>query len=264
MNRSVVKLTANRRHPICSSDSLCLAVGLLILPAYLMLAGCGPSLKFEHAYKSECSNNLKRIALALREYHDVYGAFPPACTTGEDGTPMHSWRVLILPYLKERLLYEQYDLSEPWNGPHNLRLLEDEILSHAYYCPARKHGDVTLTSYFAVVGTDTIWSSGKARKIDEVTDPHESTILVVECCGLDVHWAEPRDLHLDTMNVSVNAGDDEGISSNHVWRGAHVAMVDGSVVFVDEEECTPEMLRSMLTISGGERVVLPTSELDTQ
>jgi len=37
--------------------------------------------------------------LALFNYHDDYGSYPPAYIADESGRPMHSWRVLILPYL---------------------------------------------------------------------------------------------------------------------------------------------------------------------
>src|SRR5260370_743998 len=53
----------------------------------------------EPARRSQCKNNLKQIGLALHNYHDVYGSFPPAYFVDASGKPMHSWRVLILPFL---------------------------------------------------------------------------------------------------------------------------------------------------------------------
>jgi len=37
---------------------------------------------------------------------------------------MHSWRVLILPYMgeEEQQLYSRYNLNEPWNSPENHKL----------------------------------------------------------------------------------------------------------------------------------------------
>ncbi|MEZ6144785.1 MAG: DUF1559 domain-containing protein [Planctomycetaceae bacterium] len=47
----------------------------------------------------QCKNNLKQIMLALHNYHDDFGTFPPAYTVDENGKRMHSWRTLIWPYL---------------------------------------------------------------------------------------------------------------------------------------------------------------------
>ena len=56
---------------------------------------------------------------ALQAYHQANGCFPPAYIADKNGKPMHSWRVLILPYLDYDDLYKAYDFSEPWDGPKN-------------------------------------------------------------------------------------------------------------------------------------------------
>ncbi len=74
--------------------------------------------------------NLKRIGLALHNYHDAQGHFPPAAITGKDGKPLLSWRVAILPSLvdydgrPQDDLFKAFHLDEPWDGPHNKALLE--------------------------------------------------------------------------------------------------------------------------------------------
>ena len=73
-----------------------------------------------------CQNNLKQIGLALQNYHDIHKTFPWAITYAEDGTPMHSWRVRLVPYIEQSPFYDHYNLKEPWNGPNN-GLLGDEI-----------------------------------------------------------------------------------------------------------------------------------------
>ena len=58
--------------------------------------------------------NLKEIALAIHNYHDVYQRFPPAYVADEDGKPMHSWRVLVLEFIRDptaKQLYNQYDFT---------------------------------------------------------------------------------------------------------------------------------------------------------
>ena len=67
-------------------------------------------------------NNLKQIAMALQCYHQANGCFPPAYIADKTGKPMHSWRVLILPYLDRDDLYKAYNFTEPWDGPNNKKL----------------------------------------------------------------------------------------------------------------------------------------------
>src|SRR5262249_21275015 len=70
-------------------------------------------------------NSLKEIVFALHEYSDAHDRrFPPAAHGDRDGRPLLSWRVLVLPYLAQKPLYDQFRLDEPWDSPHNIRLLE--------------------------------------------------------------------------------------------------------------------------------------------
>ena len=68
------------------------------------------------------SNNLKQTALAIHNYHAAYKQLPEDIKA-PDGTPLLSWRVAILPFIEQAALYEQFHLDEPWDSPHNLKLL---------------------------------------------------------------------------------------------------------------------------------------------
>lgn len=74
--------------------------------------------------RSENKNSLKAIMLAFHNHHQVFKHFPPAIVYGPDGKPWHSWRVLILPYLGQKELYDQYDGSVPWDHPKNAAVLD--------------------------------------------------------------------------------------------------------------------------------------------
>lgn len=61
----------------------------------------------EAARRSQCTNNLKQIGLALHGYHDVRRELPPLClkpsssVSGDSdwNAPAWGWSALILPYL---------------------------------------------------------------------------------------------------------------------------------------------------------------------
>jgi hypothetical protein len=77
-------------------------VGFAILLALVRALHLGVESAREAANRSDCSSRLFSIRMALRNYHDTYGSFPPAYVPDANGKPMHSWRALILPFLLDR------------------------------------------------------------------------------------------------------------------------------------------------------------------
>lgn len=58
----------------------------------------------EAARRTQCNNNLKQLGLALQNFHDSYGNFPPGMT--DDDTNNFGWGAYILPYIEEQALYD--------------------------------------------------------------------------------------------------------------------------------------------------------------
>ena len=60
----------------------------------------------EAARRTQCKNNLKQIALACHNYHDIYQMFPPAIIRGGRMTSVSNnreswgWHVAILPMIE--------------------------------------------------------------------------------------------------------------------------------------------------------------------
>src|SRR5438270_1185979 len=57
----------------------------------------------EAANRIRCQNNLKQMGLALHNYHDAQGGFPPGfvCSDTELEHGEHSAFTLLLPYLEQ-------------------------------------------------------------------------------------------------------------------------------------------------------------------
>ena len=68
--------------------------------------------------------NLSAIGRAIKRFSDRHRFWPPAFLVGQDGKRWHSWRVLLLPHLGHRDLFDEYDFSQPWDRRKNLRLLD--------------------------------------------------------------------------------------------------------------------------------------------
>ena len=96
--------------------------GVLAICALTYQAFLGVSTPRESPRRSQCRNNLKNIGLALHNYHEAHGCFPPAFVADANGKPMHSWRVLILPYLDQGPSRKMYSFNEPRDGPNNKKL----------------------------------------------------------------------------------------------------------------------------------------------
>ena len=206
------------------------------------------------ARRMVCLSNAKQIALALHNYHDQYKEFPPAHLDDVNGKPMHSWRVLLLPYLNEANRYAKYRFDEPWNGPNNRQLLDPipPVLS----CPAQANSP--YTDYVAVVGPDTVWPGATSRKLTDIADPQDQTLLFVESAEPRILWMEPRDLaYEDALNYF--SGATEMARHDAHWfsgyfeeqfSGRVVAMADGSVQFA-LDLLGKDIWARLFSISGG-------------
>lgn len=221
----------------------------------------------KHRGMSPCRRNLKLIGRALHSYHEENGSLSPAYATDAHGRRMHSWRVLILPYLqaewegirredaahrKARLIaetYSAYRFTEPWDGPNNRRL--QNALAEVFHCPNDKTSSKSA-SYLAIVGQNTAWPGAESASFDSITDGLSNTLLVVEVRNSGIGWSEPRDLNADEMSFTINDAVHLSISSPFP-DGAAVLLCDGSTVFL-WVKTTLETVRALTTRNGGERL----------
>lgn len=212
--------------------------------------------------------NLAQLQHALRSYHDVHGCFPPAYITDAAGRPMHSWRILVLPYLsyEYRGLYEAYNFAEPWDGANNRRLA-----SRMPECfrpgRIRSPADRSNTSFVAIVGAGTAFPGSQSTILTDFDDGAGQTILLVEVADSGINWLEPRDLDAATMTFAVNDRSQPSISTTRP-EGPLVAFA-GRDTEPDYRRATPpalpvdfppDVLRSLSTIRGGENLYL--AEMD--
>ncbi len=198
----------------------------------------------QKAFDMRSTNNLKQIALALYNYHDANGHFPPAVLYGPDGKTPYSWRVAILPYIEQAALYDQYHFDEPWDSPHNKTLLAK--IPDLYRYPNAK-GDPTAASYYVLNGPGTIFDDKDGTKVAEIRDGTAFTLLVVEA-QRDIPWTKPEDIPYAPNKPLPELG---GFNP----EGFHAAMADGSVRFW--EGIDAKTLRAMISKAGGELVEFP-------
>jgi prepilin-type N-terminal cleavage/methylation domain-containing protein len=92
----------------------------------------------EAARRSQCTNNLKQIGVAIHNYHDTHQTFPPGSIHIQNGDRQEwGWSALILPFIEQQSLYEELNVTERtlWQVLNNQRGLVQQVIP-AYRCPS--------------------------------------------------------------------------------------------------------------------------------
>jgi len=154
----------------------------------------------EAARRSTCKNNLKQIGLALHNYHERAGTFPPDAiwTLRTSGNPAlnYTWITMILPDIDQGPLYEQIDFKQPGLkqvvAGKELQAYQFPALlcpSDVAYPSVAANHNVGWTCYAGASGWDerirTDRLAGAFRtnvitRIRDITDGTSSTIIVGE------------------------------------------------------------------------------------
>jgi type II secretory pathway pseudopilin PulG len=196
------------------------------------------------ARRSQSMNNMKQIALAIHNYHDVHGALPPAVVTDANGKPLYSGRVLLLPYLEQAYIYDQWDKSQAWDSEANRML--SQMMIPTFRDPADV-GPSGQTSYVFAAGPGTIFEPGQKVTFNNIMDGTSNTIMTIEVKGSNINWAEPRDVDV-TSGAPLPMG-------NHT-SGNIVGFADGSVRTLPQGT-PPATIQAATSRAGGEAVMLP-------
>jgi hypothetical protein len=203
----------------------------------------------EDAYRSTRINAFKQLALGMLNYESATKALPPASSHGDKGRPLLSWRVLILPYLGEQALYEQFRLDEPWDSEHNRTLIEKMPLIYAdpSLDVRAAIGDAGRTTFVVPTGEGLAFGGKEGITYRAIKDGTSNTILLVEVPpGKAVVWTKPDDWEVDLQDPMKDLARED-----RKWFTAGYA--DGHVS-IHSTQNEPGVLRSLLTPNGGEVV----------
>jgi Protein of unknown function (DUF1559) len=188
--------------------------------------------------------SLKTIAVAMLGFAAATGErrLPPTAIR-KNGKPLLSWRVAILPYLGQQALYDKFHLDEPWNSPHNKKLLTQ---MPDVYAPVVRFDEPRISTYYQVfTGPGTLFEDELGPRLRDVKDRTSSTLMVVEA-GSPVPWTKPEDIPFDGKKPMLKLG-------RQFADGFHIVFVDSAAMFV-RKEIPAEFLRALITRSGGEDV----------
>ncbi|QDT66515.1 DUF1559 domain-containing protein [Calycomorphotria hydatis] len=221
----------------------------------------------EAARRSECKNNLKQLGLALHNYHDNFGRFPPGHANDTwqrwQGSGNHGgWLSRLLPFIDEVNLYNSLH-------PHNVDLSVTpdgrpayEIVLPQLICPSDNHNGVwtgsqsypadqlrAISNYSASMGSQHNTPIGCATHLNYFgtgpdsrnDDPTQSLDRLSGVIGHVAVSAAIRDITDGTSNTIV-FGEVRPACSNHVRRGwlAANSLYTGTGVAINFNTCEGE------------------------
>jgi hypothetical protein len=196
--------------------------------------------------RNESIQKIRQICIALTNYESTHGRFPTAAMKTSSGTGL-SWRVAILPFLEEETLYRRFRLNEPWDSPHNKKLISR--MPDAFMSPggAEVRG---WTNYLAVVGDNTIIvNADKGVRTTDIKDGMSHTIVIVEADDTKAAiWTKPDDFTWNPDRPTVGLGG--------IWPGYFLAGFVGDAAARRIHLDSNEQINALFTRNGRERVTL--------
>jgi hypothetical protein len=190
---------------------------------------------------------ISQIALAMDAYAQDYGTYPPAVTTNADGKPLYGWRVLLLPYLGELGLYNDFKRNVAWDDPQNAQM--------AYRMPGvfsdGTNGSSGVSPYVLIIGGNSIYADGvKPIPRNKIVDGLEQTLLIVESeQATGSNWLEPGELDVNLVGYDPT----NWASIQESDGGIVTATCDGRPHML-AQDTTSSMLQAVVTPNGGEAI----------
>jgi len=240
----------------------------------------------EAARRTQCKNNLKQIALAFHNYHDVFEMFPPAASIAGvgrnmDRTDAWGWPLRLLPYIDQANLFEQIGVGESITTPHDPANMgsvidygtanagtKEELLTTViptFLCPSspgdtrNRYQQNTGTLMYAATSRIAVYPNSGSRfytvNIGDILDGTSNTILAGEkslqeqpFLSIGSNWANYRPSPSSRIQIVHHAS-----PMNTPFDGTHNAATNGY------SENTPALVTRAVIASahtGGAQVAM--------
>jgi prepilin-type processing-associated H-X9-DG protein len=235
---------------------------LLFAPCLILVGMLFPSLTkvSETAARVQDQENLKQIGLAFQNFHDANTRLPQAVAYHtKNNQPGLSWRVALLPYMGQDVLFRRFKLDEPWDSPNNQPLLAE--MPRVYLMPNQPNDRSGLTHYQVFTGPRTLFEAPNPQpgpgpegvrlglRFLDVTDGVSNTVLATTSRS-PVPWTRPDDMPFEPFGIPPPLSD-------RVPGGFNVLFGDGSVRFFKQRDTQEQTLKAIITRNGNEVVSLP-------
>ena len=223
------------------------------------------------ARRTQSRNNLKQIALAMHNYHDIHRSFPQGTHPNEELKPDErlSWLADILPQLDQAFVHEQIDFEKSWNDDANADTLSIPIA--IFQNPGTADAgaqDFATTHYIGIGGlgekgptlpvTDEkagIFGYDRVARMRDITDGTSNTLMTSEASKDFGPWGAGGKATVRAFVKKPYINGPDGIGGPYPG-GCSMGLADGSVRFISEN-IDPSVLEKLATMAGGEPVNVP-------
>jgi hypothetical protein len=192
--------------------------------------------------REKFASNLRNVVMACHLYSIRSDKLPLVQGCSHPGW---TWRETVGVHLTSGSVVWDYDHTAAWDSPINARFRS--VIMPFYCCLGECDKDSnTFTYVVAVTGPGTAFESKKQAPINGIDG---DTILFIELKDSNIHWLEPKDMHIDELRNST------GIAKtlSNFPGGFHVAFADRVVWFLDED-IPRELVATFCTIEGSRRL----------
>ena len=227
----------------------------------------------EAARRTQARNELKQFGLALHNFQDVFGAFPPGGTMNENGELLHGWAMPIGPYVSYMAF--EINFQKPWNSPPNDRIYKCQmsiflnpsqpgpVFDADGYGLCHWAGNIHVLPIRSVQldpaakpsdgydgFTTQLKQTGQGVSLDQITDGTSNTILLGTVGERFKPWGHPANVRDPALGINRSA---EGFGGPPGWHGAMFLMCDGSVRFLSDTTDL-KIMQAIATPAGGETI----------
>lgn len=213
----------------------------------------------EAARRISCKSNLKQVGIAMHNYVDIYRSLPPGALIPQGGfaTNNGSWSIhgRILPQLEQGNLFDQVDLTQPWD--HQAAI--DGLQISLYGCPSDVNRDLLRdnspsksslypTSYGFNYGTwfvyddatqkggDGVFFPNSRINFGDIKDGSSNTMLAAEVKAFTPYFRNtpPTETNANILTVAnvvamAQAGQAKLSATNPQKNTGHTEWCDGRV-----------------------------------
>ena len=214
--------------------------------------------------KSNDSNNLAQIGIALHDYHEKFGSFPSGAIPNPDLPPTKrlSWIVELLPLIEEEKIYRSIDREKGWGAEGNAPAVGQTI---SILTLSNDKAAITHYVGMAGIGLDApellisdpragVFGYDRKTRLADIKDGAAYTMMVIQTAHENGPWAAGGPATVRAVDTNDRPYIGRNRQFGGTFRGGvNAVFADASVRWI-KDSIDPEVFEALATIAGGEKV----------